>query len=286
MTTAPSTGATTGAATATGAATGLAARGITVGYDRTVLDELSLALTPGKVTALIGPNACGKSTLLKALARLHPVSSGTVLLDRQDIQRIPTREVARRLGILPQGPRAPEGITVADLVWRGRHPHTRFAARRSARDEEEIARALLLTDTAELADRPVDALSGGQRQRVWIAMALAQKTSLLLLDEPTTYLDVAHQLDILDLLWDLNQQQGTSIVLVLHDLNQAARYADDLVAMRDGAVVARGRPADILTEDLVHRVFGVRSRILTDPDAGTPLVLPRGRHDVLAKPGT
>lgn len=232
----------------------------------------------GEITALIGPNACGKSTLLGTLSRLVPVQGGAVLLNGVDIHSLPTREVARRLGILPQSPVAPEGITVAELVTRGRHPHRRFGAR-TPDDDVIVARSMVRTGVADLASRPVDTLSGGQRQRVWIAMALAQQTPLLLLDEPTSALDVAHQIEVLDLLVDLNAE-GTTVVVVLHDLAHAARYASTIVAMKEGAVVAVGPPREVITAELVADVFGVRARVLPDPDTGAPLVLVRGRHDL------
>ncbi|MFP5283793.1 MAG: ABC transporter ATP-binding protein [Actinomycetes bacterium] len=257
----------------------LTAVGLTLAYeDRTVVQDLTLQLAAGQVTVIVGPNACGKSTLLRGLSRLLRPVSGAVLLDGSSIHQRPTREVARALGLLPQTPVAPEGITVADLVARGRYPHQGWFRRWSREDEQAVAGALAATDTAELAGRNVDELSGGQRQRVWIAMALAQETDLLLLDEPTTFLDVAHQVEVLDLLVDLNATRGTTVVLVLHDLNLAARYADVLVAMQHGRVVAAGPPAEIVTEDLVRKVFGMEFRVMTDPVAGTPLVIPLGRH--------
>ncbi|MGH3689978.1 MAG: ABC transporter ATP-binding protein [Microbacterium sp.] len=258
---------------------GLVARDLRAGYAaRTIIDGLDLAVPVGEITALIGPNACGKSTLLGTLSRLVPVQGGSVLLNGVDIHSLPTREVARRLGILPQSPVAPEGITVAELVTRGRHPHRRFGAR-TPDDDAIVARSMVRTGVADLASRPVDTLSGGQRQRVWIAMALAQQTPLLLLDEPTSALDVAHQIEVLDLLVDLNAE-GTTVVVVLHDLAHAARYASTIVAMKEGAVVAVGPPGEVITAELVADVFGVRARVLPDPDTGAPLVLVRGRHDL------
>ncbi|WP_447948712.1 ABC transporter ATP-binding protein [Microbacterium maritypicum] len=255
----------------------LAAQGVRAGYAaKTIVSDLDLLVARGGITALIGPNASGKSTLLGALSRLVPLQAGSVLLDGADIHAMPTREVARRLGILPQSPVAPEGITVAELVRRGRHPHRRFASTRAS-DDLIVARALLRTGVADLVDRPVDTLSGGQRQRAWIAMALAQETPLLLLDEPTSALDIAHQVEVLDLLVDL-VAEGTTVVVVLHDLAHAARYASTVVALRDGTIVAAGPPADVITADLVAEVFGVQARIIADPDTGAPLVLPRGRH--------
>ncbi|MEU7415646.1 ABC transporter ATP-binding protein [Streptomyces antibioticus] len=257
----------------------LAARSVTAGYDgRTVLDCLSLDVPQGRITALVGPNACGKSTLLKSLARLLPVAAGTVLLDGRDIHALPTREVARRLGILPQSPLAPEGITVADLVQRGRHPHQRFGVRRGTADDLVIARALQATGTEDLAGRPVDELSGGQRQRVWIALALAQETPTLLLDEPTTYLDIAHQIEVMDLLADLNERTGKTIVLVSHDLNQAALYASTIVAMRDGRIVRQGTPHEVLTERTVSEVFGLDCLIVPHPRSDRPQIFPMGRR--------
>ncbi|MFF4220599.1 ABC transporter ATP-binding protein [Streptomyces nondiastaticus] len=253
----------------------LAARDLTLAYeDRTVVEGLDLAVPDGEVTIVIGPNACGKSTLLRALGRLLKPARGTVLLDGEDLARIPTRTIAKSLGLLPQTPVAPEAITVADLVARGRQPHQRWWQQWSEDDERAVADAMARTDTTALAERAVDELSGGQRQRVWIAMALAQETDLLLLDEPTTYLDIAHQVEVLDLVRRLNRERGRTVVAVLHDLNQAARYADHLVAMKAGRIVAQGRPADIVTADLVREVFGLQSVVVPDPVTGSPLVVP------------
>ncbi|HEY0217831.1 MAG TPA: ABC transporter ATP-binding protein [Cellulomonas sp.] len=261
----------------------LTARDLTVGYgDRVVVQGLDLDVLPGKVTAIVGANACGKSTLLRAMSRLLAPQGGQVLLDGRAVHRMPAKELARTLGLLPQSPTAPEGITVGDLVSRGRHPHHGLMTRWRPEDDVAVAAALDATGTADLADRPVDELSGGQRQRVWIAMALAQQTDLLLLDEPTTFLDVSHQVEVLDLLTDLNRSRGTTVVLVLHDLNLAARYADRLVALVDGRVHAAGDPADVLTEDTVRAVFGLDSQVVVDPTSGKPLMLPRGRHHMVA----
>jgi iron complex transport system ATP-binding protein len=253
--------------------------GLTLGYDdRTVIDDLSLELPTGRITAIVGANACGKSTLLRSMSRLLRPAGGQVLLDGRAVHETPARELARTLGLLPQSPIVPEGISVADLVGRGRHPHQRAFQRWSRADDDAVGTALDVTGTAELADRNVDELSGGQRQRVWIAMALAQETDVLLLDEPTTFLDVAHQVEVLDLLRDLNLRNGTTVVMVLHDLNLAARYADHLVALADGTVCAAGTPAAVLTEETVRRVFGLESVITTDPVSGSPLMVPIGRH--------
>lgn len=257
----------------------LATRDLRLGYaEREVVQGVDLAVPDGKVTVVVGPNACGKSTLLKGLARLVRPRGGTVLLDGEDIHRRPTKEVARVLGLLPQNPIAPDGVVVADLVGRGRHPHQGVFTRWTAEDRAAVEEAMVLTDTYDLAERAVDELSGGQRQRVWIAMALAQGTDLLLLDEPTTYLDVAHQVEMLDLLVELNARRGTTIVMVLHDLNLSARYADHLVAVRAGRVVAEGTPAEVVTEEVVRTVFGLDNRVIDDPVSHTPLVVPVGRH--------
>ncbi|MDN4161690.1 ABC transporter ATP-binding protein [Nocardioides abyssi] len=256
---------------------------LSLGYgDRTVIESLDLVLPPGRVTAIVGANACGKSTLLRSMSRLLRPRTGQVLLDGEQVHRLPAKELARALGLLPQAPTAPEGITVSDLVGRGRNPHQRLLSRWSAEDDAAVAAALEATDTVELADRPVDELSGGQRQRVWIAMALAQQTDVLLLDEPTTYLDVSHQVEVLDLLTDLNRTRGTTIVMVLHDLNLAARYADHLVALAGGRLHAVGDPHAVLTEDTVRAVFGLDCSVIIDPVSGRPLMLPIGRHHVAA----
>jgi iron complex transport system ATP-binding protein len=257
----------------------LAADNVTLAYGQRVVSEaLTVQVPPGKITAIVGANACGKSTLLRALARLLKPQAGTVLLDGQDIHTLATKEVARRLGILPQTPLAPSGISVTDLVARGRYPHQRLVRQWTQADEAAVATAMQATHVLTLAARPVDELSGGQRQRVWIAMALAQETDILLLDEPTTFLDLAHQIDVLDLLVDLNRSLGRTVVMVVHDLNHAARYADHLIAMRDGTVRAHGRPAHVLTAELVTDVLGMASRVVLDPVSLTPMVIPIGRH--------
>ncbi|MBW4537643.1 MAG: ABC transporter ATP-binding protein [Myxacorys chilensis ATA2-1-KO14] len=257
----------------------LTTRKLTLAYDgASVISDLDLAIPAGKITVLVGSNGCGKSTLLRGLARLLKPRHGTVYLDSASIFKLSTKEVAKRLGILPQGPVAPEGLTVRELVAQGRYPHQNWLQQWSKEDEWMVEQALSITDMIELADRSLDTLSGGQRQRAWIAMSLSQNTDILLLDEPTTFLDLAHQIEVLDLLYDLNQTQGRTIVMVLHDLNQACRYADCLVAIAQGQVVAQGEPAQIMTEALVREVFGLESRIIQDPVAGTPLCIPVGRR--------
>lgn len=256
----------------------LHADGVTLRYDeRTISTDLSVSIADGSFTAIVGPNACGKSTLLRALSRLLAPHRGQVILDGRGIGERPAKEVARRLGLLPQSATAPDGITVLDLVARGRYPHQSFLRQWSQDDERAVAEAMAATRIADMAVRLVDELSGGQRQRVWIAMVLAQETPILLLDEPTTFLDIAHQIELLDLLADLNAA-GRTVVAVLHDLNHASRYASHLVAMKNGAIVEEGRPADIVTADLVERVFDLPAIVIRDPVAGTPLIVPRGRH--------
>ncbi|WP_433395315.1 ABC transporter ATP-binding protein [Streptomyces sp. CA-146814] len=264
----------------------LTAEHLTLGYgDRTVVSALDLVVPPGAVTVIVGANACGKSTLLRSMSRLLAPREGRVVLDGKEVHRLPAKELARTLGLLPQSPVAPEGITVSDLVGRGRHPHQSMFSRWNEKDDAAVASALEATATETLADRAVDELSGGQRQRVWIAMALAQQTDLLLLDEPTTFLDASHQIEVLDLLTDLNRSRGTTIVMVLHDLNLAARYADHLIALADGKLHSFGTPAEVLTEETVRAVFGLESRVIEDPVSGRPLMLPIGRHHVRERPG-
>ncbi len=260
----------------------LAAEGISIGYDgRRVIDGLDLTIPSGRITTIVGPNACGKSTLLRGLARLQPLEAGRVMLGGRDVSAMPRREVARRIGVLPQSSIAPDGVRVAELVGRGRYPHQGWFGRHSSDDDVVVAEALAATGVADLADRRLEELSGGQRQRVWVAMVLAQRTDIVLLDEPTTYLDVTHQLELLDLLTELNRVHGTTVVMVLHELNLAARYADHLVVMRAGAVIAEGSPDEVLTREIVQRAFDLEARVILDPVAGSPLVVPVGRfHNV------
>ncbi|MEO0869073.1 MAG: ABC transporter ATP-binding protein [Cyanobacteria bacterium J06642_11] len=251
---------------------------LTLAYDsKTIIEGLDLAIPTGKITVLVGPNGCGKSTLLKGLGRLLKPQQGFVYLDNVSIFKLPTKAVAKQLGLLPQGPTAPEGLTVRELVAQGRYPYQTWLQQWSDEDEKEVEAALAITELQEFAERPVDSLSGGQRQRAWIAMTLAQNTRILLLDEPTTFLDLAHQIEVLDLLYDLNQREGRTIVMVLHELNQACRYGDHLIAMKDGDVYAQGQPDTVMTETLVQEVFGLECRIVNDPVAGTPLCIPMGR---------
>ncbi|MFG1793334.1 ABC transporter ATP-binding protein [Nocardia sp. NPDC049149] len=248
---------------------------VRLGYrGRTISEDLSVDIPDGAFTVIIGPNACGKSTLLRAMARLLTPDAGAILLDGKVIGTYPAKEAARRIGLLPQSSTAPDGIRVADLVARGRYPHQSLLRQWTDADAEAVAAAMAATGVTELSARPVDELSGGQRQRVWIAMVLAQDTPVVLLDEPTTYLDIAHQIHLLDLCRALNRDSGRTVVAVLHDLNHAFRYADHLIAMKDGRVVAAGPPKEIVTAELVHEVFDLGCRIIDDPETGAPLVIP------------
>ncbi|WP_312055283.1 ATP-binding cassette domain-containing protein [Pantoea brenneri] len=258
--------------------TRLQGNALTLGYDKKIVAEnLSVTIPDGELTVIIGPNACGKSTLLRTLSRLASPLQGEVLLDGNAIAHYATKEVARRLGLLPQSSSAPAGISVSELVARGRYPHQPLFGRWRQEDEVAVQQAMLATGVADLAQQQVDTLSGGQRQRVWIAMVLAQQTPLLLLDEPTTWLDIAHQIELLELMQDLNQQHGRTLVVVLHDLNQACRYASHLIAMRDGKIIAEGKPADIVTPALIETIYGLRCMIVDDPVAHTPMIVPLGR---------
>lgn len=254
---------------------------LTLGYGKKiVVDALSVSIPDGHFTAIIGPNGCGKSTLLRTLSRLMTPQHGSVFLDGEQIQSYASKEVARRIGLLAQNATTPGDITVQELVARGRYPHQPLFTRWRKEDEEAVARAMQATGITDLARQSVDTLSGGQRQRAWIAMVLAQETEIMLLDEPTTWLDISHQIDLLELLSDLNRTQGYTLAAVLHDLNQACRYATHLIALRDGKIVAEGAPKEIVTPELIERIYGMRCMIIDDPVAGTPLVVPLGKRAV------
>ncbi|WP_456277225.1 ABC transporter ATP-binding protein [Bacillus sp. AK128] len=255
------------------------AEGITAGYDHnTILHDVSISIPSNKISIIIGANGCGKSTLLKTMARLIKPTSGQVTLDGKPINKIPPKQLARVLGLLPQSPIVPEGITVADLVGRGRYPHQTFLKGWTKQDYEAVTEALEMMKITEFADRNIDELSGGQRQRVWIAMALAQQTDILFLDEPTTYLDITYQIEILDLLTDLNRKYGTTIAMVLHDINLSARYADYIFALKKGKLVSEGEPSKVITSTLIEDIFGLTSTVIKDPVSGSPYVIPIGRY--------
>ncbi|MFE4357957.1 ABC transporter ATP-binding protein [Kitasatospora sp. NPDC056800] len=277
MTARPATAESSGTVTATVGAPRLATSALSLGHDRTiVVRELDLELPQRQVTVIVGPNGCGKSTLLGGLARTIAPRSGAVLLDGKPLTSLSTRAIARIIGLLPQSATAPDGLTVRDLVRYGRQPHQGLLRQWSAADAEAVEHALAAADLHELADRPLDTLSGGQRQRAWIAMAVAQDTDILMLDEPTSALDMGHALEVLEMVRGLTAERGRTVVLVLHDLTTACRYADHMVAMRDGRVAAQGAPRDIVTPELVRELYGVESVILTDPVHGTPVVCPVG----------
>ncbi|MBD2867938.1 ABC transporter ATP-binding protein [Paenibacillus arenilitoris] len=260
------------------------AKSLTLSYgQKPVFSGLDLSVPPGKITVLIGSNGCGKSTLLRSLARLLKPQEGSILLDGTEMAKLSSKEIARRLAILPQGPVAPEGLTVHQLVKQGRYPYQSWLQQWSKEDERMVNNALEVTDMDGLANRPVDSLSGGQRQRAWIAMTLAQNTPAILLDEPTTYLDMTHQIEVLDLLFDLNEQENRTVVMVLHDINLACRYAHQIVAVKDGQIYAQGAPETIMNEQLIRSVFDMECQVTYDPIFGTPLCIPYGKGRKIAK---
>lgn len=254
---------------------------VVAGYDhKAIIKEVNLVVPNNKISVIIGPNACGKSTLLKTMARLLKPAAGEIVLDGKSIEKIPSKKLARTLGLLPQSPIVPEGISVADLVGRGRFPHQSLLSGWSKKDYEAVAEAMDIMNITELANYHIDELSGGQRQRVWIAMALAQQTDILFLDEPTTFLDITYQVEILDLLTDLNHKYGTTIVMVLHDINLSARYAHNIFAMHNGKLIAEGKPSEVITSALIKDIFGLNCQVIEDPVSGSPSVIPIGRHHV------
>lgn len=263
----------------------LQTKDLTLAYgERTIIDQMNLDIPKGEITVFIGGNGCGKSTLLRSIARLLKPKEGSVLLDGESISRLSTKEVARKMAILPQTPVSPEGLTVLQLVKQGRYPHQSWLKQWSRKDEEIVEDALRATGMEEFRDRKVDELSGGQRQRAWIALTLAQDTDIILLDEPTTYLDMTHQIEILDLLFELNEREGRTIVMVLHDINLACRYAHNIVAIRDREVYAQGKPEDVISCELVKNVFGMDCQVSSDPLFGTPLCIPFGKGRCILKP--
>ncbi len=245
--------------------------------DKAILDNLNLVIPKGEITVFIGSNGCGKSTLLRSLARLLKPHNGSILIDGEMMAKLPTKEIAKKLAILPQGPVSPEGLTVLQLVKQGRYPYQKWYQQWSAEDEQVVQKALQSTGVDELSDRLVDSLSGGQRQRAWIAMTLAQETDIILLDEPTTFLDLTHQIEVLDLLFELNKKDQRTIVMVLHDLNLACRYAHHVIAIKDRGVYAQGKPEEIVNRELVKDVFSLDCEVVTDPLFGTPMCIPHGK---------
>lgn len=259
---------------------------LVAGYDnRPVIHGVDLVIPSNKISVMIGANGCGKSTLLKTLSRLIKPLSGKITIDGTPLGKIPSKQLARIIGLLPQSPIVPEGITVADLVGRGRYPHQSMFSGWTRKDYEAVAEAMSIMDVTEFANCHIDELSGGQRQRVWIAMALAQQTDILFLDEPTTFLDITYQVEILDLLTDLNRKYGTTIVMVLHDINLSTRYADHIFALHEGRLAAEGAPSEVITSSLIKRIFGLECTVMEDPLSSTPLVVPMGRHHMQANRG-
>jgi iron complex transport system ATP-binding protein len=251
---------------------------LSIGYtDNLLFKNLNLSIPRGEISVFVGSNGCGKSTLLRSIARLLKPQEGSILLEGKEVHNMSSREVAKKMGILPQSPVSPEGLTVHDLVKQGRYPHQSWLKRWTEEDTEKVEAAMKATRVDQFRDKPVDELSGGQRQRAWIAMTLAQDTEIILLDEPTTYLDMTHQIEILDLLFELNETQGRTIIMVLHDLNLASRYAHNIIAIKDGAVFGQGTPENVINCDLVRSVFGMECQVSKDPLFGTPHCVPFGR---------
>lgn len=251
---------------------------LTLSYgDTVIIDDLYMKIPKGEITVFIGSNGCGKSTLLRSLARLLKPQSGSILIEAQKISELSTKEIAKQLAILPQGPVAPEGLTVLQLVKQGRYPYQKWYRQWSEEDEQIVHNALEATGMSALSDRLVDSLSGGQRQRAWVAMTLAQNTNIILLDEPTTYLDMTHQIEVLDLLFELNEKENRTIVMVLHDLNLACRYANNLIAIKDRSVYVQGKPEEVITAKMVKDVFNLECEVTEDPLFGTPLCIPHGK---------
>lgn len=264
----------------------IAADKLTLSYgDSIIINELDIEIPKGEITVFIGGNGCGKSTLLRSIARLLKPQTGSILLEGEAISKMSTKEVARKMAILPQSPAAPEGLTVLQLVKQGRYPYQSWLKQWSEEDEAKVTNALMATGIDHLKDRPVDSLSGGQRQRAWIAMTLAQDTDIILLDEPTTYLDMTHQIEILDLLYELNEKEGRTILMVLHDLNLACRYAHNIVAIKDQKIFAQGKPEVVINCGLVKNVFGMNCEVTIDPLFGTPLCIPYGKGRCILKNG-
>lgn len=257
----------------------LSAQHITSGYDnRPIISDVNLTIPKNQISVIIGANGCGKSTLLKTFSRLVRPFDGQILLDGKAVTSLPSKKAAQIMGLLPQSPNAPEGIKVTDLVARGRFPYRQLLKNMSTEDFQAVEEAMEIMGITELADRSVDELSGGQRQRVWIALALAQQTDILLLDEPTTFLDISYQVEILDLLTDLNQKRKTTIVMVLHDINLSARYSHYLFAMQKGSLIAEGTPKEVITPGLMKEIYGLDCMVIEDPISKTPFIIPRGRH--------
>ena len=259
----------------------ISVKNLRVGYENnTIIEDMSLSIPKGKISIIIGANGCGKSTLLKTIARINKPTNGDIFINNKNIKKVKEKNIAKEVAFLPQGPVCPDGLTVRELVAFGRFPHQKMIGGLTSYDKEIIDWAIEETGLSEFADRGVENLSGGQRQRAWIAMTLAQETEIIMLDEPTTYLDIAYQVEILDLLTDLNRKRGTTIVMVLHDINLSARYADYIFALRKGKLVSQGSPEDIITSELINDVFGLECEVIKDPVSHSPFIIPKGRHYV------